>query len=70
MGAWLVLGERGQLQDTGTLAVIAAVAAALDQSPTRAENGAVLMGLPLRVTSYFPFPAKRNKTSTQPPQHH
>lgn len=59
MGAWLVLGEHGQLQDTGILAVIAAVAvAALDQPPTRAENGAVLVGLPLRVTSYFPFPDK------------
>lgn len=75
MGACLVLGEHERLQDKWTLAVIARVpVATLDQPPTQAEsrdeNRAVLEGLPLRVTSYFPFSGKQNKTSTLPPQHH
>lgn len=51
----------------------AVVVAVLDQPPTEAkrrdEKEAVLEGLPLRVTSYFPFSDKQNKTSTRPPQH-
>lgn len=75
MGAWLVLREHERLRDKRNLAVIAEVAVAtLDQPPTQAEsrdeNRAVLEGLPLRVTSYFPFSDKQNKTSTLPPQHH